>query len=143
MPCRPRVPSRHLGVVDYPNLSFCINEIGSDVQLVRFPVYHAVGRRAPYAFGPNDLPQIGRNLIKFVGGSIGFVWSVSDDPQATGPRDHSTRPAFAFFIVHGQAWVDTRNANRRSAFGRLKQAGEHKEEDQRAEGSALTKTKRV
>ena len=72
---------------------------------------HAVGGRAPDAFRANDLLQAGSDLVEFVGRALRFVRRVGNDPEATGPRNHRARPAFALVVVHGEAGVNPGNGD--------------------------------
>jgi hypothetical protein len=95
MPRRGGVPAEHDVVRDRPDVALGIDGIGSDEQLVRLAVDHAVGRRAADALGADRHVQVRVDLVELVVAAAGHVRRVGDQPQPVRPRHDRPDAAFA------------------------------------------------
>ena len=108
----PRQPSRNFLQLKRSHPSLLIDQVRPDDQLLRFLMNHPIGYSASHAFRADDLPQIRRDLVKFVRRSVGTVRSVGHHPKPIRPRYHGTRPTLPLLVEHRQRRVDAGNFHR-------------------------------
>ena len=122
---------------DHTDVSFGADEVGSNDQLIRFLVDHAVGRRAADAFWAHNQFQVWRDFVELVARAVGQVRSIGDDPEAVGPRHDRAGTAFAFVIKIGELGVDARPFLRSGGRGCCQRGeGNYNERAERGRGHA-------
>ena len=105
-------PAEHLFVRDDADVPLRIDRIGADEELLRFAVDEAVRRGAADALRPDDLFQIGGDLVELVGRAARLMRRVGDHPQTVRPRHHRTGAAFLLLIEDGEVRVDAADLER-------------------------------
>lgn len=121
--------SEHLRVRNGANVSEVVDSVGADEELLGLLVDHAIGGSATDTFAADDEVKVRGDFVEFVGGTEGFVGSVGNNPQFTGPGDHGTGPAFSFLVVHGQVGIDAREGGWLGMSARVKKGAGREEEE--------------
>ncbi len=98
--------TEHLLVRDHAHVALRVDRIGADEELLRFAVDEAIGRRAADAFRPDDLLQVGRDLVELVRRPARLVRRVGDHPEPVRPRHHRARAALLLLVEHGEMRID-------------------------------------
>ena len=100
-------------IISFNTLACRVDEVRTDGELVGFFVDHPVGGGAADAFRTDDLGEFWSYFVEFIGGAEAKVRSVSDDPEASGPRHECAGAALALLVEHGEAWVNPGDRSRR------------------------------
>ena len=106
VPRQTRVAARCLRVGNGANFSLSINSVWADKQLPALRVNHPVGRCTSCAFWPDDLRQIGRDLVQLIRRTKRQVGAVGDHPQPVGPGYNRPRATLTLIVVISQMRIN-------------------------------------
>ena len=107
MPCRAREAPGHLRGRHHAHVPLRVNHVGTDQQLVRLAVDHAVRGRSAHGTGVRLARQVRTDAVEFVRRPRRRVRGVRHHPQVARPRHDRARATFALVVEHREVRVDS------------------------------------